>query len=86
MDYILAHWQWSAAVLAIVLLLLLYRQVLRLFGVIMVPDDGIGVVTKKFVLVGRHRRLPDGRIVALNGEAGFQADTLAPGLHLGLWP
>jgi uncharacterized membrane protein YqiK len=86
MDYVFVHWQWFALGLAIVLLLLLYRQVLHLFGVIMVPDDGIGVVTKKFVLVGKHRRLPDGRIVALNGEAGFQADTLAPGLHVGLWP
>jgi uncharacterized membrane protein YqiK len=86
MDYVLAHWQWFAAALAVVVLLLLYRQVLRLFGVIMVPDDGIGVVTKKFVLLGKHRRLPDGRIIALNGEAGFQADSLAPGLHLGLWP
>jgi uncharacterized membrane protein YqiK len=86
MEYVLAHWQWFAAALAVVVLVLLYRQVLRLFGVIMVPDDGIGVVTKKFVLLGKHRRLPDGRIIALNGEAGFQADTLAPGLHVGLWP
>lgn len=86
MDYLSAHWQWVAVALAVAVLVLLYRQVLRLFGVIVVPDDGIGVVTKKFVLLGKHRRLPDGRIVALNGEAGFQADTLAPGLHVGLWP
>src|SRR5579863_3291321 len=86
MDYILAHWQLSATILGVILLLLLYRWVLRLCGVIMVPDDSIGVVTKKFVLVGSHRRLPDGRIIALNGEAGFQADTLPPGLHVGLWP
>ena len=69
MDYILAHWQTSAIIAGVILILLLYRWVLRLFGVIMVPDDGIGVVTKKFVLFGRHRRLPDGRIVALSGEA-----------------
>ena len=86
MDYILDHWQLVAIVLGVILFLMLYRWVLRLCGVIMVPDDSIGVVTKKFVLVGRHRRLPDGRIIALNGEAGFQADTLAPGLHVGLWP
>jgi uncharacterized membrane protein YqiK len=86
MNYLLVHWQWVAAALAVVVVLLLYRQVMHLFGVIMVPDDGIGVVTKKFVLFGKHRRLPDGRIIALNGEAGFQADTLAPGLHVGLWP
>jgi uncharacterized membrane protein YqiK len=44
------------------------------------------VVTKKFVLFGSNRSLPDGRIVALQGEAGFQANTLSPGLHIGLWP
>lgn len=27
-----------------------------------------------------------GRFIALNGEAGLQADTLAPGLHFGYWP
>ena len=86
MDYIFDHWHVFGAILALILVALLWRWVLRLFGVIMIPDDGIGVVTKKFVLFGRHRRLPDGRIVALNGEAGFQADTLAPGLHIGLWP
>lgn len=63
-----------------------YKWVLWLFGVIIVPDDSIGVVTKKFVLFGANRNLPDGRIIALNGEAGYQADTLAPGLHVALWP
>jgi len=70
---------------AFILLIAAYRPILWLCGVIMVPDDSIGVVTKKFSL-GKHRELPDGSIVALNGEAGFQADTLTPGLHFGLWP
>jgi uncharacterized membrane protein YqiK len=74
------------AVFAVLFLALSYRWVLRLLGVIMVPDDSVGVMTKKFVLFGANRRLPAGRIVALNGEAGYQADTLPPGLHLGLWP
>jgi uncharacterized membrane protein YqiK len=47
--------------------------------------DQIGIVNKKWVLFGSHRTLPDGAIVALNGEAGLQADTLAPGIHFGLW-
>jgi uncharacterized membrane protein YqiK len=38
------------------------------------------------VLFGAQRTLPDGKIIALSGEAGFQAETLSPGLHLGLWP
>src|SRR6201990_3717432 len=70
---------------AVVILLAAYRPILWLCGVIMVPDDSIGVVTKKLAF-GKHRQLPDGSILALNGEAGYQADTLTPGLHFGLWP
>lgn len=56
----------------------------RLLGIAMIPDDGIGIVTKKF---GFHNsRMPDGRIIAINKEAGFQCDTLAPGLYWGFWP
>ena len=86
MDMLLDHWRLIAGVLLALLLIIGHRFVLWLLGVIIVPDDSIGVVTKKFVLLGKFQRLPDGRIIALNGEAGYQADTLAPGLHLGLWP
>jgi uncharacterized membrane protein YqiK len=86
MEYAFNHWQYIAGGLAAIILLLCYRSVLWLCGVIIVPDDSVGVMTKKFVLVGKNRRLPAGRIVALNGEAGYQADTLPPGLHIGLWP
>jgi len=63
-----------------------WRTILWLFGVIIIPDDSIGTVTKKFVIFGANRTMPDGQIVALEGEAGFQADSLSPGLHMGLWP
>lgn len=63
-----------------------YRYVLRIFGVYIIPDDKIGVVIKKFVLIGANKRLPSGKLIALKGEAGIQADTLGPGLHLWLWP
>jgi uncharacterized membrane protein YqiK len=72
--------------IGIILLALAYRQILWLCGVIMVPNDSVGVVTKKFALFGKHRDLPDGSIIALQGEAGYQASTLTPGLHFGLWP
>lgn len=73
-------------VLPILLLVVGYKWVLRvLCGMIIVPEDKIGLVTKKFVLFGPNKTLPDGRIVALNGEAGYQADTLAPGLYWGYW-
>jgi len=81
--------QYTSLLIGVALLLvflLLYRWVFRLLGIVVVPDDSIGTVTKKFVLFGKRRELPPGRIVALLGEAGLQADTLAPGLHFFLWP
>ena len=74
-------WIWVIA-----LAIAAYKQVFRLFGIVIIPQDSIGVVNKKFVLFGRNRTLPDGSIVALNGEAGVQADTLAPGILFGFYP
>ena len=76
----------GALIVLILLLMICYRLILRFFGVVIIPQDSIGIVNKKFVLVGSHRTLPDGQIIALFGEAGYQADTLAPGLHFLLWP
>jgi uncharacterized membrane protein YqiK len=71
----------------LILVLVLGRElVLRVFGVVIIPEDSIGIVNKKFVVVGKNRTLPDGAILALHGEAGLQADALAPGLHFWLWP
>src|SRR5262252_9658552 len=71
----------------VILLLLLGRVVvLRIFGVVIIPEDSIGIVNKKYVVVGKNRTMPDGAILALHGEAGLQADALAPGLHFWLWP
>lgn len=70
----------------VIVLLLGYKFVLRVFfGMVIVPDDRIGLVVKKYVLSG-NKRLPDGRIIATNGEAGMQARALAPGLYWGMWP
>lgn len=64
-----------------------FKPILRLFlGMVIVPENKIGLVTKKFVLMGGNRKLPDGRILATNGEAGIQASTLAPGLYWMMWP
>lgn len=73
-------------VLLIVLTLVFYKFVLRVFfGMVIVPEDKIGLVTKKFVLFGADKSLPDSRIIATKGEAGFQAQSLAPGLYWGMW-
>lgn len=73
-------------VLPLVFLVVGYKFVLRIFGVVIIPEDSIGIVNKKFVLSGKNRTLPDGSIIALQGEAGYQADALAPGLHFWYWP
>lgn len=81
---VLTSYWWAFALL---LALLFYKVILRvIFGMVIVPENRIGLVTKKFVLFGANRELPDGRIVATNGEAGFQAKTLAPGLYWFMWP
>ena len=54
---------------------------IRFLGIVMIPSDSVGIVTRKFKLRGKSGSLPDGHIIALNGEAGIQADTLAPGLY-----
>jgi uncharacterized membrane protein YqiK len=73
-------------ILVLILIFILYKAILRaFFGTVIISKDEIGIVNKKWVLVGKYRTLPDGAIVALNGEAGLQADTLAPGIHFGLW-
>ncbi len=72
-------------VFLLVFMLVFYRLFFRLFGIIIVPEDKIGLVTKKFVLFGTNKELPDGRIIAVNGEAGFQGQTLAPGIYFWFW-
>jgi len=80
----LASYWW---ILVILFSLILYKFILRfLFGMVVIPQNKIGLVTKKFVLVGNDRELPGGRIIATKGEAGFQAQTLAPGLYWRMWP
>ncbi len=76
-----------AIALVLVLLALVFHQALmRLFGIIIVPENHIAIVNKKFVLFGAAKTLPEGTVIALNGEAGWQADTLPSGLYKGYWP
>ena len=72
-------------VVVLILCFIFYRIIFRLFGVIVVPEDRIGLVTVKFVLLGEHKQLPQGHIIAIRGEAGYQAQTLAPGIYYGYW-
>ncbi len=47
-----------------------------------IPNDRVGVVEKLWSGAGS---VPAGGILALQGEAGFQADLLRGGLHWGFW-
>ncbi len=78
---VLAYW-W---VIALVLSAIFYRALFQLLGIVFIPEDKIGLETKKFVLFGDHKSLPDGRIIATKGEAGYQAQTLPPGIHFWKW-
>ena len=63
----------------VVLVLLLFGPLV--LGSVLIQERQVGIVIKRF----GGRGLPPGSLVALNGEAGYQADTLAPGLHFGYW-
>ena len=83
LNFLSSYWWAIAGLLAIVF----YAPILRLlFGMVIVPEDKIGKVTKKFVLFGDHKNLAGDRIIATNGEAGFQSKVLSPGLHWWYWP
>jgi uncharacterized membrane protein YqiK len=64
-----------------VLLLFLIAGIPLLTGAVLIHERQVGIVIKKF----GGRSLPPERLVALAGESGYQADTLAPGLHFGLF-
>src|SRR5271170_2411981 len=66
-------WYWYA--LAVVVLIIVSSCVL-------IRERQVGIVVKRFA----KNSLKPGRLVALEGEAGYQADALAPGLHFGYWP
>lgn len=51
-------------------------------GVVVIGESEVGIITKKI----SQRNLPPGNVIATEGEAGIQAETLAPGWHLGYWP
>jgi uncharacterized membrane protein YqiK len=63
------------------MLLVLCMLAPAFLGAVLIHERQVGIVVKKF----GGWSLPPGRLVALAGEAGYQADTLAPGLHFGYY-
>src|SRR4051794_41655777 len=54
----------------------------ELFGLRYIANNRVGIVEKLWSVKGS---VPEGGIIALNGEAGFQAELLRGGMHFGLW-
>jgi uncharacterized membrane protein YqiK len=69
------EWYWYVALIAVVLYLVKS-------GFVLIRERQVGVVVKRFA---KQSLLP-GHLIAWDGEAGLQADMLAPGLHYGYWP
>jgi len=51
-----------------------------LLGTWVIPENGAGLVVKRY-----GKALAAGRLVAMDGEAGYQARLLSPGWYFGLW-
>jgi uncharacterized membrane protein YqiK len=51
-------------------------------GLRYIANNRVGIVEKLWSHMGS---VPEGRIIALGGEAGFQAEVLRGGLHFGYW-
>jgi uncharacterized membrane protein YqiK len=76
LNLLLEHW-WMTAVASTLLLAI---AIVVFSGTWMIAADESGLVVKRF-----GPPLASGRIIALNGEAGYQARMLPPGWHFGLW-
>ena len=66
-----------------ILMFVFLPQLGWIMGLIVVNEREVGIVIKKFSF---KQGLAAGHLIALNGEAGYQADVLAPGWHFGYFP
>src|SRR6516162_7380973 len=54
----------------------------ELAGLRYIANNRVGIVEKLWSVKGS---VPEGRIIALDGEAGIQSELLRGGVHFGLW-
>lgn len=85
MTTILSIPTWGFAVIWLIVIALFTLSIKSILGIVFIAENQTGIVTKKFVLFGSNKELPQGRIIAINGEAGYQAEMLPPGLHFWKW-
>lgn len=83
-NFLLAQSNWDVAGVALALIVIV--PILSLIAVWScvryIPNNFVGVVEKLWSAEGS---VPEGQIIALDGEAGFQAELLRGGLHFGYW-
>src|SRR5947209_700170 len=70
------------AILSPLFVLLAVVLVIEGLGLRYIPNNRVGIVEKIWSARGS---VPEGRIIALNGEAGYQDRVLRGGLHTRLW-
>src|SRR4051812_6929582 len=68
--------------LVVLVLILLAPEVWAWLALRYISNDYVGIVEKLWSPSGS---VPEGRIIALNGEAGYQAALLRGGIHLNFW-
>jgi uncharacterized membrane protein YqiK len=66
----------------IVVVVLIVVLLASLTGITIISERQVGIIIKRY----SPKSLPPGQLIALNGEAGYQADALAPGIHFFYWP
>ncbi len=76
-TFLAEHWVLTGV--ALIIALMIWAPLIT--GAVLISERQVGIVVKRWGGTG----LEPGRLIALAGEAGYQADTLAPGLHFGLW-
>lgn len=70
---------WVLAIIAVTVLAVL---LIWASGIRYIPNNRVGIIEKIVSLSGS---VPEGRIIALNGEAGYQDKILRGGFHFGYW-
>jgi uncharacterized membrane protein YqiK len=85
MNFFMNYLSYFVVGFVVLLMGLAYKPLMRLFGIVVIPDDKIGLVNKVFRLWGGALQIENG-IVAIKGEAGMQAPYLSSGVHFWLWP
>src|SRR5205085_3880287 len=68
--------------ITLVVLVVLFFGALMVFGVRFIPNDRVGIIEKLWSFKGS---VTEGRILASNGQAGYEAKLLRGGIHFGKW-